>query len=238
MLDILTFIIEWIGKLPIFNKLKAHQKRQLSNLTFYKNLLPKEKRKFEYRVSRFIKEHHFVGRKEFKITSSVQLGIASIAIMLTFRLKKYLFNHFENIIVYPKDYFSLHTGAIHKGETNPRAKTIVFSWEGFVEGIKIENDNLNLGIHEFSHALFFSFFKQTNSEARNFIKQCKEVFLFLTDAKKKHKVVSSNYLREYAFVNQHEFLAVITENYFETPNEFQKKLPALFSAVNKLYKIY
>ncbi len=45
-------------------------------------------------------------------------------------------------------------------------------------------------------------------------------------------------LEDYAFENKYEFLAVITENYFETPELFQSKFPELFQLVNRLYKIY
>ncbi len=228
--------------LNIFNyfyKLKSSELKILeNNVTFYRKLSIKEKRKFEYRVSRFISKHNFISREGVVITPIVKVVISSIAIMLTFRMRHYLYNHFKNIIIYPKDYLSINTKRLHKGETNPKAKAIVFSWEGFIEGIKIEDDNLNLGIHEFTHALFFSFLKQSNFEAKQFIRRHKKILSFLEDKKEQKKLIDANYFREYAFENQFEFLAVITENYFETPNDFKDKLPELFGLVNNMYKIY
>lgn len=208
------------------------------NISFYKKLSEKEKYKFEYRVSKFIKKHNFVGRGNVRITPIVTAVVASMAVMITFKMKYYLYSQFKNIIIYPKDYLSTHTKRMHKGETNPKAKTIVFSWKGFVEGIKVEDDNLNLGIHEFTHALYFSFLKQTNYEANKFIRNTKKIISFLENKEEQKKMIAANYIREYAFENYHEFLAVITESYFETPKEFERKLPELFSLVNKLYKIY
>lgn len=216
----------------------SHKKIINDNFKFYRRLSAYDKRKFDYRVREFIKAHHFSGREDVVITPVKKTVIASIAVMLTFKMSKYLYRQFENIIVYPKNYLSQITNQRHRGETNPRAKTIVFSWEGIVEGIKVEDDNLNLGIHEFTHALYFSFLYDNSFEATEFIANFKKVLVFLEDKTMRGKLIKANYFREYAYENQHEFLAVITENYFETPADFHTKLPELFLLVNKLYGIY
>ena len=146
-----------INPLYYFYKLNTSERKIITdNFSFYRSLNAKNKAKFEYRVVKFIHAHHFIGRESLIITPVKKVVIASIAVMLTFKMSKYLYKQFENIIVYPKNYLSNLTNQKHKGETNPRAKTIVFSWEGIIDGIQIEDDNLNLGIHEFTHALYFS----------------------------------------------------------------------------------
>ena len=226
---------------PIYYTYKikpSHKKIIEDNFKFYRRLSTYEKRKFDYRVREFIKEHNFVGREDIVITPVKKTVIASIAVMLTFRMSKYLYQQFENIIVYPKNYLSQITNQKHRGETNPRAKTIVFSWEGIVEGIKVEDDNLNLGIHEFTHALYFSFLKDNSFEASQFIDNFDKVTSFLENKSMLQQLKNANYFRDYAYENKYEFLAVITENYFETPGEFHTKLPKLFLLVNQLYNIY
>ncbi len=47
----------------------------------------------------------------------------------------------------------------------------------------------------------------------------------------REQLIQSEYFRIYAFTNQFEFLAVILENYFETPLEFQKRFPDLYKKV-------
>jgi Mlc titration factor MtfA (ptsG expression regulator) len=228
-----------INPLYLFYKLSKSEKDILANhVTFYKNLSKQKKRKFEFRVARFISKHNFVAREDVMVTPLKKVIVSSIAIMITFKMQNYLYRPFENIILYPKDYLSFHTKKMHKGETNPRAKTIVFSWEGLVEGIKIEDDNLNLGIHEFTHALFFSCLKSLGNESIEFVRNHKKILKFLEDKKEQKRLIDANYFRAYAYENQFEFLAVITENYFETPEIFKQKLPELFFLVNNLYKIY
>ncbi|MEE9349894.1 MAG: zinc-dependent peptidase [Flavobacteriaceae bacterium] len=229
----------WIYGWKIFNKLNIEEQKILTeNISFYNNLSVKDKKKFEYRVKRFIKAHHFIGRENLEIDSFVLMMIASSAIIVTFKLNNYLFKHFSTILVYPKNFLSRHTKLMHKGETNPGMQAVVLSFESLLKGIKIENDNLHLGIHEFTHALYFSYEKEYSRESNRFISNYKKVFTLLADKTQKEKVLKSNYFRDYAYENKHEFLAVLTENYFETPIEFKEKLPELFGLVNKLYRIY
>jgi Mlc titration factor MtfA (ptsG expression regulator) len=47
----------------------------------------------------------------------------------------------------------------------------------------------------------------------------------------REQLIQSNYFRIYAFTNQFEFLAVILENFFETPLEFEKQFPDLYAKV-------
>ncbi len=206
----------------------------VKEISFYNKLTPKEQRVFEHRVLRFIRYHTFVGREELLVTERMQLLISATAIMITFGFNRYLFSKFETILVYPADYFSNITQQFHKGEANPGYKTIVFSWEDFEEGIKIEDDNLNLGIHEFSHALHFSFLTERSYSASHFLKNYKLLLLSLRTKEAQKRLIEMKYLREYGFENQYEFLSVLIEHFFETPEEFQSKLPAIYDRVKRM----
>jgi hypothetical protein len=46
--------------------------------------------------------------------------------------------------------------------------------------------------------------------------------------------MDSSYFRDYAFTNQFEFLAVIIENFIETPLEFKSHFPDLYAQVKQL----
>lgn len=184
----------------------------------------------------FIEQHDFIGRAGVEITERVKILLASIAISISFGYREYLFSKLDRVIVYPKDYFSLINQEQHKGETNPRYKTLVLSWKHFEEGIKMEHDNLNLGIHEFTHALHFSFLSSSGRSARYFKKHYRAILKYLEDPKERKKLIDSNYLRAYAFENQYEFLAVLVEHFFETEAEFKRKLPTLHLKVEKLLR--
>lgn len=213
-------------------KLSQNQRAILvKEFSFYNKLTLKEQCIFEHRVLRFVDYHTFVGRENLCVTERMQLLISATAIMLTFGFDRYLFSNFETILVYPQDYFSTITQQYHKGEANPKYKTIVFSWEDFEEGIKIEDDNLNLGIHELAHALHFSFLTEKSYSATHFLKHYRLLLRSLRDKEAQKRLIEINYLRAYAFENQYEFLSVLIEHFFETPKEFQTKLPNIYNRV-------
>ncbi|MDY7394508.1 zinc-dependent peptidase [Aureibaculum sp. 2210JD6-5] len=207
------------------------------NFSFYNNLSLIDKRYFEHRVLKFIDAHNFIGRDGVVVTKTMELLIASTAIMLTFGMRRYLFSQFENIVIYPKNYLSKVTNRRHQGETNPRLGTIVFSWDSFMDGIEIEDNNLNLGLHELTHAMHFSFLKEKSFTSVVFLDHFTALLNKMKDRKLQRKIVKSGYLREYAFRNQFEFLSVVVEHFFETPHEFNQKLPEVYKMVKRMLNL-
>ncbi len=219
-------------------KLNTQQRLIVSNDTpFYNRLSSANKKYFEHRIVRFIENYSFIGREGVVITEEIKLLISATAIKLTFGYRKYLFSMVDRIIIYPKDYFSVIGNQQHKGETNPRYKTIVFSWKDFKEGIKIENDNLNLGLHEFTHAMHFSFLSEKNFSATSFKRNFRKLLDFLEDKEEQKRLINTGYLREYAFENQYEFLAVLVEHFFETPDKFEVELPKVYYLVQQILNL-
>ena len=219
-------------------KANADQKAIISsNILFYKNLNKHFKTIFEHRVLKFIEHHKFIGREGVEVTEKMKLLIASTAVMLTFGMRRFLFSKFESIIIYPKSYLSTVTKNQHRGETNPRYKVIVFSWDNFMDGINKEEDNINLGLHELTHALHLGFLQHKSFTAIVFLDYFRALLDQMRDVKLQRKIVDSGYLRQYAFKNKYEFLSVIVEHYFESPIEFNEKLPEVYKMVRKMLNL-
>lgn len=206
-----------------------------AEFSFYRNLSPVRKAYFEHRVLSFIENYKFVGRNDLEVTRDMKLKVAATAIMLTFGMRRYLLTVFEGIIIYP-DAFESANGNLHKGEFNPTVRAIVFSWKHFEEGLDFENDNLNLGLHEFAHALHFESVnkRRPGSSGIIFSDMYNEIMAFIADPEKRHRLKDSNYFRLYAYKNPYEFIAVLLEYFFETPHEFMQKQPELYGMVKKM----
>jgi len=212
------------------NRLTKAQKCILKQqFSFYSLLKLKDQKYFEHRVATFIKSKNFVGRKEFEITDEVLVLISSTAVMLTFGFRDYLIELIENIIVYPSEFYSQLNDNFHKGEFNPQFKTLVFSWEDFLEGYDIVNDNVNLGIHEFAHAIHLNSLKGEGISATIFNDGYNELIAHLSNDKLlRDNLIKSEYFRDYAFTNQYEFVAVIIETFFESPNLLRQQFPVIY----------
>lgn len=199
---------------------------------FYIRLSNKNKVYFEHRVASFFDNYEFVSRENFEITEEVKVHIAATFVMLSFGMREYLCDVFETIIIYPSIYFSRITKQYHKGEFNPNTRTVVFSWEDFQKGFDISSDNINLGIHEFAHVLHHHGSQSNDSGSVVFSRMYAIINAEVSEAAFREQLMQSNYFRGYAFTNQFEFLAVILENYFETPLEFKARFPDLYEKVS------
>lgn len=198
---------------------------------FYQRLSNKEKKYFEYRVADFIAEYDFIPKENLIITDQMRVLIGATSTMLTFGMKNYLYDVFERIIIYPGEYYSTVNQEYHKGEFNPRVKTIAFSWKDFQEGFAIGNDNHNLGLHEFAHALNFQAMKSNNSSMTIFSDMFREILVDIHHPPNAKRLVESEYFRIYAYTNKFEFLAVVLEHFFETPQQFKNEFPELYHKV-------
>lgn len=236
--------VEYFRKKLFFNHLYV-VKRKLSNdqrsilrkeFKFFTKLNAKHQSSFEHRMARVIKRLEFIG-KDIEITNEMKVVIAATLVKLTFGLRDYMIKSVERIIIYPEEFYSQTNKAYHKGEFNLGYKALVFSWDDVVHGYHIEDDNLNLAVHEFTHAIHFYYMRvrRHSTSAAIFLDAYVELTNMLDkNAKLKSDLVSSKFLRDYAFTNQFEFLSVILETFIESPEQFRSQFPKIYKKVKTM----
>jgi hypothetical protein len=108
---------------------------------------------------------------------------------------------------------------------------IKLSTKWLLEGDLDVNDGVNLGIHEFAHAIMLDLF--VGEEGNDFY----ENFMKYKQVARKHidEIEQKKLFRDYAFTNDQEFFAVSTEVFFETPLVLLNQVPELYEAMCKLY---
>jgi Mlc titration factor MtfA (ptsG expression regulator) len=216
-------------------KLNPQQKGILKNqFIFFNKLSEKDKTFFEHRVASFINDKDFIGRG-VQITEEMKILVASTAVMLTFGFRDFYIGLIQKIIVYPDRFYSKTNKNYHKGEFNPKLKTLVISWADFKTGYEMPKDNINLGIHEFVHAIHLNSLTERDISSTIFT----DTFEELTDLLSKNQslreeLTQSHYLRNYAFTNQFEFLAVTIETFIETPQDFKLQFPEVYHKIKQM----
>ncbi|GAL71723.1 zinc-dependent peptidase [Jejuia pallidilutea] len=243
VLDGIEMVYAQFKKRPIFvhfyifkRELNTTQINLLEQeFVFYRRLNSKQKRYFRHRVATFIKKKNYKGKAGFIITNEEKLLVAATAIMLTFGFRNYRIPYIKNVVIYPTEYFSRFTKTINKGEFNARLKTIVLSWDNFLEGHRIEDDKLNLGIHEFAHAIHFSCIKSEDINSILFVDTFNGLrHLLSTNNTLKANLIDSELIRSYAFTNDSELLAVIIETFIESPKAFKEQFPNIYIKVKQM----
>lgn len=206
---------------------------QLSTFNYFRKLSPQAKTEFVQRVLNFIETHTIEGEGNYNPGLAAKIHVAAAATQLTFGLDDFAFTHFETVILYPGIFRMREGGPLMKGATTPYGE-IRISIQDFKEGYANSSDKLNVGLHEFGHALFMELLKKVNAEDDEELKN--KIYPYLQTSDKildagKHR---DTFLRDYAFTNRHEFFAVSVEHFFEAPNEFREKLPELYRLLKNL----
>lgn len=213
-------------------RLPAHYKQfLLKKDKYFRELSPKLQRSFGSRLMKFLAGKKFQTRDGLVLTTEMKLVVASAAIKISFGLRAFDYALFHTIIIYSDEFYSNVSNLFVKGETNASG-VLVFSWKDLKFGNAIADDSLNLGYHEFAHALFLD---QLMSPYEGDFKQHYREWLVFIDAHDQLEEVRQKHIfRDYASVNVHEFFAVALEHFFERPDYFKKELPQLYALMVKM----
>jgi Mlc titration factor MtfA (ptsG expression regulator) len=207
----------------------------VSQFKFYSKLTTKHQRIFEHRVASFIKDKYFIGREGLEVTEEMKVLISATAVMLTFGFRDFYIGLLNRIFIYPNEFYSIAREEYHKGEFNPKLKTLVLSWKDFRKGFENYHDNINLGIHEFAHAIHLNSIKERDISSTIFSDSFKELTDLLSNKEQLRKaLITSKYFREYAYTNQFEFLAVVIETFIESPDELKSQFPEVYDKTKQM----
>ena len=222
-----------------FIKLKpltvAEEQVLADNFPMYHRFPDKYRQKCNQRISWIRSRKKFVFYGDTSKQEELKLVLGGALVFMTLGLRNYkMMRSLLRIIVYPTQYYSRIKRRHHLGEYNPHFKTIIFSADKIWEGFAIPNDNINLAIHEFAHALSFEMLKKGSWEARRFRVGIRRIRKLFEEEDFRTKVVDSQYFREYGMTNLQEFFSVAVENYFETPSVFHHEFPELFYILQRM----
>ncbi len=196
---------------------------------YYNSLSHDKQLIFGYRIKRFLEDKSFIGMEELEVVEEMQLLIAATAVKLTFGLRYYTYNCFHTFRIYPSQFYSRLVNSYMYGGASISG-VMSLAWDNFLHGFETTVDNINLGFHEFAHALIIS---QQNDITIPSFKLYTADYDFEVEYAK-GVMANDDFFREYAFTNDMEFFAVAVEHFFENPVTLREKLPNLYLCLAKM----
>ena len=197
-----------------------------ARMTYYHMLTDEEKVRFLSRTSQLRRSLAFVSREEgFDVSDEMRVLISASLAQLSFGWDELKPPHLEQIDLFSESFYSRLVESDVKGLTLPNR--VMLSWHYFQEGYQIDNDKVNLGLHELAHAVWDE--RYWDSKLRAELEQWSEVAADEFQRMQRH--VDSGFFRDYAATNTLELWACSVECFFEAPVEFQQKLPQLYDAL-------
>lgn len=216
---------------PTLRKLPIHLQKILEENDFYKSLGKKRKRYFMHRTVRFLEETNFAGREGLAVNDFMRMQIAIMVTKLTFGMRHYLLDYLRTIVLYPSSFYSILNQTENIGEYNPGSKALVLSWKDFQKGNLHQDKGKSLGIHEITHAIHYNSIKNSNISSEIFYDTFLMLEKYLGSTELRNRIVQTKILRDYAYTDKFEFIAVLVEVFMESPKELKSKFPQIYTYV-------
>lgn len=200
-------------------------------INYFNELDEPMKRRFVDRVHhyRMSKTFHYVGLEE---REEIPVLVSASAVQVTFGLDNFLMDSFKDIHILADAYQVDSDKELYIGHVAPEG--IYLSWKHFLYGYAVSNDNINVALHEMSHALLYNNFFAPYGEDKefrlNYEKFSTTTGPIIADVITRRR----SYLRSYAYSNIHEFWAVSVEAFFESPEGLKMNMPQLYDALCKV----
>ena len=166
----------------------------------------------------------------------IRYGFFTVHIIFIRVWKSDVLDIFNSIFVTPSAYSYKEDGPLFDGDVNPFTKRVNLSWPAVENGFVVNNDGMNLAIHEFGHCLLIENFRRSYL-LRIFNERDLRAWKKIA-TNKMPRVREGNHqiIREYGGRNLMELFAVTLEIFFEQPHELYSSSPRFYQSTCKLLK--
>jgi MtfA peptidase len=210
----------------------------IKHFPYFTLLNEKEKVRFIHRTRKFILNKIFYihtpdNYKEMPIL------VSAAAIQLTFGIKDYLLHYFKHIHIYPEAFYRANDLGICFLEGTVTGNKISLSWKHFLGGYSHIKDGVNVGLHEFAHALYYQkAVVEFDKESSNYYdkKFYTNFTPFIDNGHKIFRKESNDKIiySDYGLTNFQEFWAESIEIFFEKPMALKTQYPELYNSLCSL----
>lgn len=222
------------------------------NVPYYRYLPSDLQQKLKGLINIFLTENTFEGCAGLEVTDEIRVTIAAQACILLLGIEDLssFYESLRSVLVYPETYvakvkntqnsFFVEEGFQQRhGEAWSRGH-VVLAWDEVQKGASDIHDGQNLVFHEFAHQLDYDYGATSQIESTNGQSSylswgwvVGNEYNNLLEALKRNQ---QTLIDEYGATNLAEFFAVVTEYFFEKPQELQQKHPELYQQLKEFYQ--
>jgi len=211
-------------------------------VAFFARLSDPEKDRFCRMAEIFLAEKPITPVK-CEIDQTVRLLVAASAIIPIFSLPGWEYNMLGEVLVYP-DIFDATArqdprGPLMAGGMVGTAGTfgglMVLSKRDLLHGFDIHGDKHNVGIHEFVHLLDKAD-GSVDGVPGPLPPECLGPWQELVKGELAREYDRRPDIPKYGFTNHQEFLAVVSEYFFESPDKLAAKHPELYALLKRAFR--
>ncbi|EDM37514.1 Phenylalanyl-tRNA synthetase, alpha subunit [Pedobacter sp. BAL39] len=237
---VLYFIFRKDNSHNYVNLSEFDRKLLFDHVHYYQELTDEGKLRFEQKVVAFLSDVRLEGVGT-EITVLDKLLVASSAIIPVFGFPDWKYRNLSTVVLYPDTFnkdFQFEggdrsiLGMVGTGFMNGQ---MVLSRAALQQGFSNKADKENTAIHEFVHLLDKSD-GATDGVPENLMKHEYTLpWLQMIHAEMQRIEKGKSDINPYAITNEAEFFAVVSEYFFEKPEQFKEKHPQLYSGLSSIF---
>ncbi len=216
----------------------------LKDVAFYAQLNEADKSLFEKRVHRFLLTKD-IEPVDTEIDDTIRLLVASSAVIPTFAFPDYNYPKIRTVLIYPGHFnekYQISNPNIAQspiiGMVDSRFQngtTVILSKPDLVAAFDGSSHKGNVGIHEFVHLL-----DKEDGEVDGIpeaLLKHQYVGPWLQEIKNEMRRIEhgKSDISLYALTNNAEFLAVVSEYFFDNPEKFRRRHPELYQRLCMIF---
>jgi MtfA peptidase len=206
---------------------------------FYRGLDDGQKERFRQMVSVFLDEVRVTGIRT-ELDDTVRVLVAASAIIPVFGFTDWDYHRLGEVLIYPGS-FDHGYQTDNAGDANILGLTglghlrgvVILSKPSLLAGFADTPGKENVGVHEFAHMV-----EQEEAEGGLPPEVPPEIvrqWLDYVGRELAHPSNRRNGINDYAYTNEHEFFAVLSEYFFGSPEKLRAKNPMLYELLRKLF---
>ena len=233
---------------PLPSAWREHLER---SLPFYR-ILPAELRtRLDGLVQQFLAEKEFVGCRGLEVTLEMQLTIAAQACLLVVNRPTRLYDELYSVLVYPAAFIApdVHhdeAGVVHHHEQVLSGQTwdthrVILSWDDIEADAAARGEGFNVVYHEFAHYLDAEDGGVNGApwlgEARHYERWSRVMNAEFEKLRAAAARSEPTLIDPYGAEDPGEFFAVVTEVFFELPQELRSQHAALYEELRRYYRL-
>jgi len=213
----------------------------VEHVAFYNSLNDEEKTRFESNILEFLSEVRVTGI-DVKIDDTDRILVAASAIIPTFAFPDWKYKTIDEVLLYPNSFNEKFEtkgpdrnilGMVGDGHLNG---TMILSKPALIHGFLNETDKRNTAIHEFVHLIDKEDGAIDGIPEVLLHKQYAIPWIELITCKIEEINKGKSDINPYGGTSHIEFLAVVSEYFFERPHLLQSKHPELYDMMEQMFQ--
>ncbi len=211
-----------------------------SQVDFFRGLAPEQKTRFRQLMMVFLDEVEITGIRT-EVDEATRALVAASAVIPILGFDDFEYSGLGEVLIYPGSFNDGYQTDV-AGNANilgmvgvsHLSGVMILSKPSLINGFANASDKRNVGIHEFAH-LIDKADGNIDGLPVSIDRETYDPWVRWVGEELRRDVTAGEHIDDYAYTNEAEYFAVLTEYFFEAPSLLQQKNPKLYDMLQRMY---